>query len=348
MLKRIIAFSLSQRILMLLLGVAISVAGYLAFTKLPIDAFPDVSSTQVQIVMKSPGMTPEEVESRIVVPIEQEMLGIPHQTVLRSQSKYAIAIITLDFAEGTDPYWARQQVNERLTGVMSALPGNASGGIAPMTTPLGESFMFTLHGPMSDMEKRTLLDRVVRPQLRKIEGVADVNVLGGLARTFEVTPNLDALASRGLSLDQLKQAIELNNASDGAGRLNENGESLLIRSDSRVTNLQELGEIIVSNHQGTLVQVKDIADVHTGALTRYGAVTENGQGEAVQGIVLTLKGANARQVVQSVREHLQDIEKNLPPGVTIKPFYDRGELVNRAIHTVSRTLVEAIVFVLIL
>lgn len=348
MLKRIIAFSLSQRILILLLGMAISVAGYLAFTKLPIDAFPDVSSTQVQIVMKSPGMTPEEVESRIVVPIEQEMLGIPHQTVLRSQSKYAIAIITLDFAEGTDPYWARQQVNERLTGVMSALPGNASGGIAPMTTPLGESFMFTLHGPMSDMEKRTLLDRVVRPQLRKIEGVADVNVLGGLARTFEVTPNLDALASRGLSLDQLKQAIELNNASDGAGRLNENGESLLIRSDSRVTNLQELGEIIVSNHQGTLVQVKDVADVHTGALTRYGAVTENGQGEAVEGIVLTLKGANARQVVQSVREHLHDIEKNLPPGVTIKPFYDRGELVNRAIHTVSKTLVEAIVLVLIL
>lgn len=327
---------------------AISVAGYLAFTKLPIDAFPDVSSTQVQIVMKSPGMTPEEVESRIVVPIEQEMLGIPHQTVLRSQSKYAIAIIILDFAEGTDPYWARQQVNERLTGVMSALPGNASGGIAPMTTPLGESFMFTLHGPMSDMEKRTLLDRVVRPQLRKIEGVADVNVLGGLARTFEVTPNLDALASRGLSLDQLKQAIELNNASDGAGRLNENGESLLIRSDSRVTNLQELGEIIVSNHQGTLVQVKDVADVHTGALTRYGAVTENGQGEAVEGIVLTLKGANARQVVQSVREHLHDIEKNLPPGVMIKPFYDRGELVNRAIHTVSKTLVEAIVLVLIL
>jgi cobalt-zinc-cadmium resistance protein CzcA len=348
MLKRIIAFSLSQRILILLLGVAISVAGYLAFTKLPIDAFPDVSSTQVQIVMKSPGMTPEEVESRIVVPIEQEMLGIPHQTVLRSQSKYAIAIITLDFAEGTDPYWARQQVNERLTGVMSALPSNASGGIAPMTTPLGESFMFTLHGPMSDMEKRTLLDRVVRPQLRKIEGVADVNVLGGLARTFEVTPNLDALASRGLSLDQLKQAIELNNASDGAGRLNENGESLLIRSDSRVTNLQELGEIIVSNHQGTLVQVKDVADVHTGALTRYGAVTENGQGEAVEGIVLTLKGANARQVVQSVREHLHDIEKNLPLGVTIKPFYDRGELVNRAIHTVSKTLVEAIVLVLIL
>ncbi|MBL8320752.1 MAG: efflux RND transporter permease subunit [Acinetobacter sp.] len=348
MLKRIIAFSLSQRILILLLGVAISVAGYLAFTKLPIDAFPDVSSTQVQIVMKSPGMTPEEVESRIVMPIEQDMLGIPHQTILRSQSKYAIAIITLDFAEGTDPYWARQQVNERLSGVMPALPSSASGGIAPMTTPLGESFMFTLHGPLSDMEKRTLLDRVIRPQLRKIEGVADVNALGGLVRTFEVTPNLEALAARGLSLTQLQQAIELNNASDGAGRLNENGESLLIRSDSRVSSLAELGDIIVSNDQGTLIQVKDVAEVHAGALTRYGAVTENGQGEAVQGIVLTLKGANARQVVQHVREHLQEIEKTLPQGTTIEPFYDRGELVNRAIRTVSKTLFEAIILVLIL
>ena len=345
MLKRIIAFSLSQRILILLLGFTISVAGYLAFTKLPIDAFPDVSSTQVQIVMKSPGMTPEEVESRIVMPIEQDMLGIPHQTVLRSQSKYAIAIITLDFAEGTDPYWARQQVNERLSGVMPALPSSASGGIAPMTTPLGESFMFTLHGSLSDMEKRTLLDRVIRPQLRKIEGVADVNALGGLVRTFEVTPNLEALAARGLSLTQLQQAIELNNASDGAGRLNENGESLLIRSDSRVSSLAELGDIIVSNDQGTLIQVKDVAEVHAGALTRYGAVTENGQGEAVQGIVLTLKGANARQVVQHVREHLQEIEKTLPQGTTIEPFYDRGELVNRAIRTVSKTLFEAILLV---
>lgn len=172
MLKRIIAFSLGQRIFILLIGLVISVAGYIAFTKLPIDAFPDVSSTQVQIVMKSSGMPPEEVENRIVVPIEQEMLGIPHQTVLRSQFKYAIAIITLDFAEKTDPYWARQQVNERLSGVMSALPSTASGGIALMTTPLGESFMFTLHGPLSEMEKRIVLDRVIRPQLRKIEGVA--------------------------------------------------------------------------------------------------------------------------------------------------------------------------------
>lgn len=348
MLDRLISFALAQRILTLLLATVLCITGYLAFTKLPIDAFPDVSSTQVQIVIKSPGMTPEEVESRIVVPIEQELLGIPNQKMLRSQSKYAIAVINLDFQEGTDPYWARQQVGERLSGVMSQLPASATGGIAPMTTPLGEAFMFTLHGPLSEMEKRTLLDRVIRPQLRKIEGVADVNALGGFVRTFEVTPNLAALVARGVTLDQVKQAIELNNTSDGAGRLTENGESLLIRSDSRVENLEQLGNIIVSNNNGVLVTVKDVADVHVGALSRYGAVTENGQGEAVEGIILTLKGANARQVVQSVRAQIDEIQKTLPEGITIEPFYDRGDLVNRAIQTVSKSLFEAIVLVLIL
>ncbi len=348
MLNRLISFALAQRLLTLLAAAALCVAGYFAFMQLPIDAFPDVSSTQVQIVIKSPGMTPEEIESRIVVPIEQELLGIPNQKILRSQSKYAIAIITLDFAEGTDPYWARQQVNERLNGVMPQLPASASGGIAPMTTPVGEAFMFTIHGPLSEMEKRSLLDQVIRPQLRKIEGVAEVNALGGFVRTFEVTPNLEAMAARGISLDQLQQAIELNNSSDGAGRLTENGESLLIRSDSRVENLQQLSEMIVAQQNGVLIRVRDVANVHIGALSRYGAVTENGQGEAVEGIILTLKGANARQVVKHVAEQLAEIEKTLPAGTTVKPFYNRGDLVNRAIDTVSKSLFEAIVLVLIL
>ncbi|TCM61153.1 cobalt-zinc-cadmium resistance protein CzcA [Acinetobacter calcoaceticus] len=348
MLNRFFAFSLAQRVLTLLIAVAICVAGYVSFKSLPIDAFPDVSSTQVQIVIKSPGMTPEEVETRIVVPIEQELLGIPHQKILRSQSKYAIAVITLDFEEGTDPYWARQQTNESLSMIMPDLPATASGGIAPMTTPLGEAFMFTVDGPLDNMQKRSLLDRVIRPQLRKIEGVADVNALGGLVRTFEVTPNLAALAAQGISLDQVAQAIERNNSSDGAGRLTEHGESLLIRSDSRVENLAQLGEIVVSNRNGVLIKVSDIAQVQIGSLSRYGAVTENGQGEAVEGIILTLKGANARQVVAHVREQIQQIEKTLPAGVSIQPFYDRGDLVNRAIQTVSKSLLEAIVLVLIL
>lgn len=243
MLNQTIAFALSQRMLMLLAALTLCVAGFFAFEKLPIDAFPDVSMTQVQIIMKAPGMTPEEVESQVVLPIEQDLLGIPHQVMLRSQSKYAIAVITLDFAEGTDPYWARQQVGERLSGVLGNLPTTVSGGLAPMTTPLGEMFMFSVEGNLSLMEKRQLLERVIRPQLRTIVGVADVNSLGGHVRTFEVQPNLAAMAARGISLAMLEQAIQANHQSDGAGRISEQGESMLVRSDSRV---RSLGSVDVS------------------------------------------------------------------------------------------------------
>jgi cobalt-zinc-cadmium resistance protein CzcA len=175
MLARLIAFSLAQRLLIAVLTVLLAAAGYTAFQRLPIDAFPDVSSTQVKIILKAPGMTPEEVESRIVAPVEQELLGIPKQSILRSTSKYAIADITLDFEEGTDVFWARQQVGERLSGVMKDLPASVSGGLAPITTPLGEIFMFTIEGPQSLMEKRSVLEWTIRPLLRNIPGVADVN-----------------------------------------------------------------------------------------------------------------------------------------------------------------------------
>ena len=190
MLGRLIALSLAQRLLVLVLAVLMIAAGVKAAGELSIDAFPDVSSTQVKLIMKAPGMTPEEVETRIVAPIEQELLGIPYQSMLRSQSKYALADITLDFKEGTDAYWARQQVNERLASVMKDLPASASGGLAPITTPLGEIFMFTIEGPLSLTEKRTLLEWTIRPQLRNIAGVADVNSLGGLVKSFEVIPDL--------------------------------------------------------------------------------------------------------------------------------------------------------------
>jgi cobalt-zinc-cadmium resistance protein CzcA len=176
-LGRLIQFSLTQRLLMLVLTAMLVAAGVYAFSGLPIDAFPDVSSTQVKIILKAPGMTPEEVETRIAVPVEQEMLGIPRQRLLRSTSKYALNWATLDFEDGTDIYWARQQVGERLAGVMGNLPAGASGGLAPITTPLGEMFMFTIEGPISLQEKRTLLDWTIRPQLRTLPGVADVHDL---------------------------------------------------------------------------------------------------------------------------------------------------------------------------
>ena len=348
MLARLIAFALSQRLLVLVLTLGLVGAGSLAFRDLPIDAFPDVSSTQVKIILKAPGMTPAEVESRVVIPIEQELLGLPHQTVLRSQSKYAIADITLDFADGTDIYWARQQVGERLSGVMDQLPAGLSGGLAPITTPLGEMFMFTIEGEASLTDKRTLLDTVVRPQLRSIPGVADINSLGGHARAFEVVPDVAALAARRLSLEQLQGALAANNRNDGAGRLASGEESLLVRSDGSIRTLDDVRAIAVLERNGQAVRVGDVALVRMGSLTRYGAVSQNGKQETVQGLVLGLRGANAQKVVREVKARLEIIGKTLPPGITIQPFYDRGNLVERAVNTVSKALMEAIVLVLVL
>jgi cobalt-zinc-cadmium resistance protein CzcA len=204
MMNKLVGFALSQRLLTLLLAILLAAGGYQAFRQLPIDAFPDVSPTQVKIIIKAPGMTPEEVETRITAPIEVELLGIPNQTMLRSISKYALTDITLDFSEGTDIYWARQQVAERLNSIWSALPAGIEGGIAPMTTPLGEMFMFTVDGDLSLTERRTLLEWVIRPALRTVPGVADVNVLGGYVRTFEIIPDPFQMAARGVDSAMLE------------------------------------------------------------------------------------------------------------------------------------------------
>lgn len=348
MLARLIALSLSQRLLVLVLAALMTAAGVQAFRELPIDAFPDVSSTQVKLIMKAPGMTPEEVEARIVAPIEQELLGIPRQAVLRSQSKYAIADITLDFQDGTDVFWARQQVSERLANVLKDLPASVSGGLAPITTPLGEIFMFTIEGPLTLMEKRTLLEWTIRPQLRNIAGVADVNSLGGMVKSFEVVPDLAALAARGTSLAQLQQALESNNRSDGAGRLGNGEEALLIRSDGGIRTLDDVRAIAIQSRAGVAITIGQVATVRIGELTRYGAVTENGQGEAVEALVLAMRGSNAQKVVDQVRERLQEIGRSLPHGTTISTFYDRGNLVERAVATVTKALGEATLLVIVL
>jgi len=348
MLSRLVEFALTQRLLVIVATLVLVGAGVAAFRELPIDAFPDVSSTQVKIIVKAPGMTPEEVEARIVTPIEVEMLGIPNKRLLRSVSKYAIADITLDFEDGTDIYWARQQVSERLAGVMKDLPAGVDGGLAPITTPLGEMLMFTLEGDLSLADKRGLLDWVIRPQLRTLPGVADVNSLGGQVRSFEVAPRLVALQARGLTLTDLQQALEANNRNDGAGRLNEGEESLLVRVEGSVKTLDDLRAIVVASRQGLVTRVGDVAEVRIASLSRYGYVTEGGRGEAVEGLVLGLRGANARQVVQGVRAKLKEIQPSLPVGLTVNIFYDRGALVDRAVGTVSKALFEAIVLVLIL
>jgi len=349
MLERLIQFALTQRILMLLLVALITGAGWYAFSNIPIDAFPDVSTTQVKIIVKAPGMTPEEVETRITAPIEVEMLGIPRQSMLRSVAKYALTDITVDFEEGTDIYWARQQVAERLNAVWGDLPSDISGGIAPMTTPLGEMFMFTIAGgELNAMQRRDLLDWVIRPALRSVVGVADVNALGGLVRSFEVVPDNARMQALDVTVEQLRAALEQNNRNDGAGRLTDGEEALLVRTEGRVQTLEDLGNIVVKANPAQPVRVADVAAVRTGALTRYGAVTRNGRGEAVEALVLGLRGANAREVVEGVRSKLDELKPALPAGVEISVFYDRGHLVDRAVATVTRALQEAIVLVLVL
>ncbi len=345
----LIRFSLTQRLLMLLLVVALLPAGWWAFRNIPIDAFPDISPTQVKIIMKAPGMTPEEVESRITRVIEVELLGVPRQTMLRSIAKYALTDITVDFEEGTDIYWARQQVAERLAAVRDSLPASASGGLAPMSTPLGELFMFTIDSPeLSLSERRYLLDWVVRPALRTVPGVADVNALGGLVKTYAITPDADAMVTLGVSTEDLLRAIDMNNQNDGAGRLSRGEESLLVRAEGAFDGIAAIAGTPVTAHEGRVVTIGMVADVTLGSLERYGAVTGDGEGEVVEGLVVSLRGANARNVIRGIRAKLEEVQAGLPDHVTIRPFYDRSHLVGRAVSTVSHALVEAVVLVLIM
>ncbi|MGZ8135848.1 MAG: efflux RND transporter permease subunit [Methylococcaceae bacterium] len=345
----LIRFALSQRLLMMILVALLAGAGFHAFTHIPIDAFPEVSPTQVKIIVKAPGMTPEEVEARITAPIEVELLGIPHQIMLRSIAKYALTDITVDFTEGTDIFWARQQIAERLNTLWSSLPPGVQGGIAPMTTPLGEMFMFSIEGGgLSLMERRDLLDWVVRPALRTVPGVADVNSLGGLVRSFEVVPDNMRLSARGISMDKLAQALQSNNSNDGAGRLTDGEEALIVRAEGRIKTLADVSSIVVDSKNGIPVTVSDVAVVQIGAMTRYGGVSKNGQGEAVTGLVLSLRGANARQTIEGIEKKLAEISKGFPEGVTAKVFYNRGNLVDKAVDTVLHALLEAIALVVVL
>ena len=348
MLRNLVEKALNLRLAVIAIALVLAGIGAWSFARLPIDAFPDISTTQVKIILKAPGMTPEEVESRVVTPIEMEMLGIPEQSTLRSVAKYAIADITIDFKDSTDIYWARQQVTERLNAVMGDMPATVSGGLAPISTPLSEMFMFTLEGPQSLAEKRKVLDWTIRPALRTVPGVADVNALGGYVETFEVAPNASALAAAGLSTTDLGDAIEMSNRNDGAGRLTSGEESLIVRSTGAIRTLEDLAAVVVKSGNGAVVRVGDVASVRTGSLTRYGAVTKNGKGEAVEGLVIALRGADAGQVVAGVKQRLEEIQPSLPEGMSVDVFYDRSDLITRAVGTVEDALLEATVLVVIL
>lgn len=347
MLHSLIEFSLKQRIIILLCALGILVYGTYSFLKIPIDAFPDITSEQIKIILKAPGMTPEEVETRVVRPLEAELMGLENQVLLKSTSKYAIADITIDFKDGTDIYRARAQVSEKLTSAMEELPRGVTGGMAPITTPLGEAYMFTIEGNLSNQAKRELLDFTIRPALRGAVGVADINALGGEVRTITLIPDISAMSRLGITITELESVLSDNLKNDGAGRLNRGDEGYLVKIQSGVANQEEIANITLQT-SGGIVRLGDFCNVSEESRTRLGYVTKDGLGEATEGLVMTLRGANAKETIIDIKERLEKLAPTLPKDVTIVPFYDRSELTQKAVDTVSSALLEAVVLIIIL
>ena len=348
MLNLLIKFSLTQRLFVSIFAIIAMVIGVRSWLSIPVDAFPEISPTQVKIVYKLPGMNALEIESQVTRIIETELLGIPAQQMLRSTTKYSITDITIDFKQGTDIYWARQQVNERLLNILPSLPANISGGMAPMSTPLSEVFMFTIESPnLSLIEKRELLDWQIRPLLRTVSGVADVNSLGGYAKTFAIAPNNLLMQQHQVSFLQLREAIVQTNQNGGIGRLEKGNDTLILRTEGKYSDLEAIKNTVVKSTQNKVIRLSDVANVDVGSLTRYGAVTKNSE-EAVQGLIIALKNSNTAQVVTEVKSKLRQIEASLPQGTSINVFYDRSNLINTAISTITGALGQAIILVIVL
>ncbi|GAA9733347.1 efflux RND transporter permease subunit [Helicobacter pylori] len=346
MLASIIEFSLRQRIIVIVGAILVLFFGTYSFINTPVDAFPDISPTQVKIILKLPGSSPEEMENNIVRPLELELLGLKGQKSLRSISKYSISDITIDFDDSVDIYLARNIVNERLSSVMKDLPVGVEGGMAPIVTPLSDIFMFTIDGNITEIEKRQLLDFVIRPQLRMISGVADVNSIGGFSRAFVIVPDFNDMARLGVSISDLEAAVRVNLRNSGAGRVDRDGETFLVKIQTASLSLEDIGKITVSTNLGHL-HIKDFAKVISQSRTRLGFVTKDGVGETTEGLVLSLKDANTKEIITQVYQKLEELKPFLPSGVSINVFYDRSEFTQKAIATVSKTLIEAVVLIII-
>ncbi|MEE4246842.1 MAG: efflux RND transporter permease subunit [Kangiellaceae bacterium] len=348
MIARIIQFSLVQRLFVVCAFLVTTGLGIKAWYQLPIDAFPDISPVQVSVIIKARGMTAEEVEAQITQPIEVELLGIPNQTILRSTTKYAISSITIDFSENTDIYWARQQVSSRLAAIRDKLPDNATGGVAPMSTPLSEMFMFTVENPALTLQQRKhILDWQIRPALRTLSGVADVNVLGGYTKIFQFTPKLEKLVAYQLSLEQLVERLKSVNINGSIGRINAGADALVVRTQGRATNFEQLSKLVITSFKHQAVTLEDLGELTVGSLTRYGGVTRNGE-ESTQGLVVALKGSNTAVVVENVMNQLNKIQSSLPDGTKINIFYNRKDLIDTAVGTITSALTQAIVIVILL
>jgi cobalt-zinc-cadmium resistance protein CzcA len=347
--NRILEFSVRQRMLIILATVILTGFGILAVKQIPIDAFPDVTNVQVQVLATAGGMSPPEVEKLVTRPIEIQMGGLPRLEQIRSVSKIGLCAITIVFEDGVNDYFARQLVSERLASARENLPAGVDVELGPITTGLGEIFQYTLvsNDPKYDAtELRTVQDYIVRPLLRSVPGVTDVNSFGGLVKQYQVIIKPERLTSFKVTLQQVFEALEKNNANASGNYIEHQSEQFVVRGLGLVKDTRDIENIIVATQKHAPIYVRDVADVRVGAELRQGAVTVNGKGEAVAGIVMMLKGASGRDVVNAVKAKLPAIEKALPKGVELVPFYDRTDLVKKAIQTVTKALLEGAIFVL--
>lgn len=358
MIAFLLEFSLRQRILVLGLAFLLSVAGVFAFQSIPIDAYPDVTNIQVQVLTEAPGLSPVEVERFITYPLELQMTGLPGLAEIRSLSKFALSQITVVFNDDVDTYFARQLVLERIMAVKERLPEGLEPVMAPVSTGLGEVYQYYVEGPNAAAtdpkvveaeltDQRTLQDWVLRPLLKSVPGVIDVNGMGGLVKQYQVLVDPAKLRKYDLTLHHIYDAVAKNNANAGGNVLERHAERAIVRGLGLIKTLSDIESIIVKESGGTPVFVRDVAEVRIGHAVRHGAVVLNGEREVVAGIVLMIRGGNARQVVEAVKAKVEDLQQNhiLPAGTKILPFYDRIELVTAAIHTVRDALIEGIVLV---
>jgi len=351
MINVILTFSVRQRLLVLLATVIFAGFGVLAVKQIPIDAFPDVTNVQVQVLATAGGMSPPDMEKLVTRPIEVELAGLPKLTEVRSVSKIGLSLITIVFEDSVNDYFARQLVFERLQGARDKLPVGVEVQLGPISTGLGEIFQYTLVSKdkkYNATELRTIQQYIVRPILRTVPGVTDVNSFGGLVKQYQVLIKPDRLTSYGITLQQVFEALEKNNSNASGNFIDHDSEQFIVRGLGQVKDTKDIENIIVATQEHVPIYVRDVADVVIGAELRQGAVTANGEGEAVAGIVLMLKGASGRDVVNAVKEKLPEIRKALPKGVELVPFYDRTDLVMKAIHTVTKALLEGAIFVLII
>ena len=348
MIERLIRTMLEQRLIVLLVVFGLIVSGVVAFRHLPIDAFPDVTPVQVQVITRAPALAPAEIERLVTFPLEIELTNLPGKTELRSVSRFGLSVITVVFEDRMDIYFARQLVLERILQARSRLPQSAEPVLGPVSTGLSEVFMYLVEGStQSLMELRTLQDWVIRPMLRAVPGLADVDTLGGLAKQYDVLVDPNRLTSFGLTLRQVHAAVAGNNQNAGGSYIEQGGDKLVVYGVGLARSVRDLEQIVVAAHKGTPIYLRDVAQVRQGTAIRLGGVTRDGRGEVLEGIAVMLRGGNSREVVAAVKDKVELINRVLPAEVKIVPFYDRIELVARALDTVERALLEGAAVVML-